>query len=391
MLRIEHLTKTYGEKKAVDDLSLHIEPGQIYGFIGHNGAGKTTTIKACCGILKFDAGEIYVCGKSIKTQALECKRDIAYIPDNPDLYDFMTGIQFLNFIADIFAVPADLRPHGVHFIAQLAPGEDQVQVDQGVVVPLDVLPVGGSLGGELRQDAVDLLLLLGLQLNILVVGLDHPHRLHEQRRSGGGDVVDQSRQVALVLRLHRHHEAAVPLGDDGLLQNFPIAGGGDDLLKDLAALGLGRPHVAADVRQLRAGGVGDGVLVWDGPLDLLLQKAVRVQGEEELVDGRAFLVLSVIVLHTPHIGEQPRDVQKFPRVEHAAAFRTRERLAHIAHAAESGTAAQQDHLARRVRLVEQAVDLAEIIRWRQPSRPRLGLRAQSNRAVWSMGRDTTMA
>ena len=84
MLRIEHLTKTYGEKKAVDDLSLHIEPGQIYGFIGHNGAGKTTTIKACCGILKFDAGEICIDGKSIKTQALECKREMAYIPDNPD-------------------------------------------------------------------------------------------------------------------------------------------------------------------------------------------------------------------------------------------------------------------------------------------------------------------
>ena len=109
MLRIEHLTKTYGEKKAVDDLSLHIEPGQIYGFIGHNGAGKTTTIKACCGILKFDAGEIYVCGKSIKTQALECKRDIAYIPDNPDLYDFLSGIKYLNFIADVYGVPDGLR------------------------------------------------------------------------------------------------------------------------------------------------------------------------------------------------------------------------------------------------------------------------------------------
>ena len=80
MLRIEHLTKTYGEKKAVDDLSLHIKPGEIYGFIGHNGAGKTTTIKACCGILKFDSGEIYIDGKSIKTQALECKREMAYIP-----------------------------------------------------------------------------------------------------------------------------------------------------------------------------------------------------------------------------------------------------------------------------------------------------------------------
>ena len=109
MLNIQHLTKTYGEKKAVDDLNLHIAPGEIYGFIGHNGAGKTTTLKSVAGILPFDAGEITVGGLSMKTDPLICKRQMAYIPDNPDLYDFMTGIQFLNFIADIFAVPADLR------------------------------------------------------------------------------------------------------------------------------------------------------------------------------------------------------------------------------------------------------------------------------------------
>ena len=109
MLNIQHLTKTYGEKKAVDDLSLHIAPGEIYGFIGHNGAGKTTTLKAVAGILPFDQGEITVGSLSMKTDPLICKRQMAYIPDNPDLYEFMTGIQFLNFIADIFAVPADLR------------------------------------------------------------------------------------------------------------------------------------------------------------------------------------------------------------------------------------------------------------------------------------------
>ena len=106
MLKIEHLTKAYGEKKAVDDLSLHIAPGEIYGFIGHNGAGKTTTLKAVVGILQFDAGEITVNGHSIKTDPLACKRDLAYIPDNPDLYDFMTGIKYLNFVADIFGVSA---------------------------------------------------------------------------------------------------------------------------------------------------------------------------------------------------------------------------------------------------------------------------------------------
>ena len=104
MLRIEHLTKKYGEKKAVDDLSLHIEKGEIYGFFGHNGAGKTTTIKSVVGILDFDEGEIFIDGKSVKKDSLECKRVIAYIPDNPDLYEFMTGLQYLNFISDIFGV-----------------------------------------------------------------------------------------------------------------------------------------------------------------------------------------------------------------------------------------------------------------------------------------------
>lgn len=104
MLRIEHLTKQYGAKKAVDDLSLHIEKGEIYGFIGHNGAGKTTTIKACCGILNFDEGEIFIDGVSIKEKPLDCKEKIAYIPDNPDLYEYMTGIKYLNFIADVYKV-----------------------------------------------------------------------------------------------------------------------------------------------------------------------------------------------------------------------------------------------------------------------------------------------
>ena len=109
MLKIENLTKTYGEKKAVDDLTLHINPGEIYGFIGHNGVGKTTAIKSCCGILPFDQGEIFIKGMSVKENPLECKKVLAYIPDNPDLYEFMTGIQYLNFIADIFAVEADRR------------------------------------------------------------------------------------------------------------------------------------------------------------------------------------------------------------------------------------------------------------------------------------------
>ncbi|MBQ9197351.1 MAG: ABC transporter ATP-binding protein [Clostridia bacterium] len=108
MLQIDHLSKQYGkgDRKAVDDLSLHILPGEIYGFIGHNGAGKTTTLKACAGILNFDAGEIRVDGISLRDDPLECKRRMAYIPDNPDLYEFLSGIQYLNFIADIYGVSA---------------------------------------------------------------------------------------------------------------------------------------------------------------------------------------------------------------------------------------------------------------------------------------------
>ena len=119
MLNIEHLTKTYGEKKAVDDLSLHIAPGEIYGFIGHNGAGKTTTIKACCGILQYDSGEVYIDGVSVKENPIAAKAKLAYIPDNPDLYEFMTGIQFLNFIGDVFGVSAEDRQARIRKYADL--------------------------------------------------------------------------------------------------------------------------------------------------------------------------------------------------------------------------------------------------------------------------------
>ena len=117
MLKIEHLTKHYGEKTAVDDLSLHIAPGEIYGFIGHNGAGKTTTLKATAGILPFEEGEITVGGLSIRQDPLSCKRQMAYIPDNPDLYEFMTGIRYLNFIADIFGVGAAERQERIRELA----------------------------------------------------------------------------------------------------------------------------------------------------------------------------------------------------------------------------------------------------------------------------------
>ncbi len=136
MLRINNLTKIYGEKKAVDDLSLHIQKGEIYGFIGHNGAGKTTTIKSCCGILKFDEGEIFVDGVSIKDHPLECKQKIAYIPDNPDLYEFLSGIKYLNFITDVYKVSSKDREERIKKYA------DMFQITSDLAQPISAYSHG---------------------------------------------------------------------------------------------------------------------------------------------------------------------------------------------------------------------------------------------------------
>ena len=119
MLQTAHYTKRYGNKVAVDDLSLEIQAGEIFGFIGHNGAGKTTTIKAVAGILPYEEGTITVDGLSVKAGPLECKKRIAYIPDNPDLYEFLSGIRYLNFVADIFEVPRKEREERIHYYADL--------------------------------------------------------------------------------------------------------------------------------------------------------------------------------------------------------------------------------------------------------------------------------
>lgn len=136
MLEISHLTKTYGDKKAVDDLSLKIEPGEIYGFIGHNGAGKTTTLKSVVGILKFDGGEIKINGLSVAENAIECKKLLAYIPDNPDLYDFMTGIQYLNFIGDIFGVDQQTRKERIQKYG------DMFEISNDLAQPISALSHG---------------------------------------------------------------------------------------------------------------------------------------------------------------------------------------------------------------------------------------------------------
>ena len=119
MLTINNLNKSFGSKRAVDNVTIHIAPGEVYGFIGHNGAGKTTTLKSVVGILQFDEGEILIDGMSIKDKPIECKKEIAYIPDNPDLYDFMTGIKYLNFIADVYGVSEKDRYERIHKYADM--------------------------------------------------------------------------------------------------------------------------------------------------------------------------------------------------------------------------------------------------------------------------------
>lgn len=136
MLKIEHLTKMYGEKKAVDDLSLHIHPGEIFGFIGHNGAGKSTTLKSVAGILQFDAGTITICGKDIVKEPVACKKELAYIPDNPDLYDFMSGIRYLNFVADIFGIPAVERQEKIRLYA------DRLELTNDLAQPISAYSHG---------------------------------------------------------------------------------------------------------------------------------------------------------------------------------------------------------------------------------------------------------
>ncbi len=119
MLKIEHLVKKYGDFKAVDDLSLHVQKGEIYGFIGHNGAGKTTTLRSVVGILKFDEGDIFIDGISIKDDPIGCKKKIAYIPDNPDLYEYMSADRYLNFIADVFSLSVEQRREKINKYAEL--------------------------------------------------------------------------------------------------------------------------------------------------------------------------------------------------------------------------------------------------------------------------------
>ena len=190
MLNIEHLTKTYGGKAAVQDLSLHIRPGEICAFIGHNGAGKTTTLKCCCGIQQFDSGRITVDGISVQDDPLECKRRLAYLPDNPDLYEYMTGIQYLNFIADIFAVGARERAERIRSYG------DQFDLTRDLAQPISAYSHG------MKQKLAIISALLHEPKLILMdepfVGLD-PHAIKELKQM----MLEMKRQgCAVVISTH---------------------------------------------------------------------------------------------------------------------------------------------------------------------------------------------
>ena len=228
------------------------------------------------------------------------------------------------------------RLHAPHFGRQLGPGEDTVQGDEGAVVVLDALLEAGAVGGQLRQDALDLLLLLQFQLLQLIVGVDHAHRLDEEGAAGAGHIVDQAGNFVLMLALHRHHIAPTPHGDDIVLQVLGLVGG-DEPVEHIPHLARRRPDVAADVRQLGGGGVGDLLLAENGSGDLLLQEAVGAQAVKIAVQHRFLLpVTGAVLLDRPGTAEHQGNVQQLPGIQTAPTVRPLQGGGHGAHAAERG-------------------------------------------------------
>ena len=232
----------------------------------------------------------------------------------------------------------------VQFIAELGLGKDQIQPYQNLKVGRNIVPMLRAVGRQLRQDAVDLDLLLGGQLPQLVIGLDGGHGLNKQGSAGGRNIMHQAGNGPLMLCLYRHHIAVLPHGDDGLLQGLGIAGRGNNLLQGIPGPGSSGPHLAADVGQLRAGPVGDLILTADGGADLLFQKLVGMEGIEQVVDGRfAHGVIGDVAPHQPGTLKHPGNIQQLPGVEGAAQVGPGQRGAHVLYAGEAGAAPHHHH------------------------------------------------
>ena len=229
----------------------------------------------------------------------------------------------------------DFGGHTPHTKRQPRPGKDTVQHHQKVIVLADVLPVGGAVAGKFGQNAVYLLLLQRFQLPQLIVGLHHPHRLHKEGAAAGRKVVDQAGHIVFMLRLHRHHIAAVALGDDGFLQVFGLIGG-DDALQNIPDLAGRGPFPAADVGQFGAGGVGDLLLRENGAGDLLLQKAVGGQALKERVQGRFLLAFGGIFHGRAGASQHSGNIQKLPGVQCAPHIGPLEGGPHRLHPAKVG-------------------------------------------------------
>ena len=233
----------------------------------------------------------------------------------------------------------------LHLQGKLSPCKDTIQPHQQLVVLQNVLLVGRALSGQLGQNALDLLLLLGQQLPQLIVGLHHAHRLNEEGGAGGRHIVDQTGDGVLMLRLHRHH---IPVGADGNDRFLEIFGliGGDELLQDVPHLGLGGPHVAADGGQLTAGRVGQLILPYNGVGNGVLQKAVGGESVEEVGDGGFLLAVSVLLGGTG-TAEHRRYLQQLPGVEAASHIRPVEDGPHRLDPGQAGVAPKHQHLHRR--------------------------------------------
>ena len=258
-------------------------------------------------------------------------------------------------------------------VREPGPGEDTVDKDEEVVVLGDVLLVGGALGRELPEDALDLLLLPGLELPELVVGLDHRHGLDEEGAAGAGHIVDQTWDLVLALRLHRHHVPAGAHGDDGLLEVLGL-GGGDELLEDVTDLGGGGPDVPPDVGQLGAGGVGDLLLGEDGPADPVLQIPVGLEGGEEVVDaGLGVPLPGGVLLGGAGAAQEGGDVQQFPGVEGAPHVGPLEGGRHRPDAGEGRSAPEDDHGAGGGGLLLEALDVVGVGEGPQSPAPVLAL------------------